>query len=55
MMTADGKHVDFAYADYTDYIDALVSTEDVEIVSMEYGPHLPTRDVGARVYVLRKL
>lgn len=24
------------------------------VVSEEYGPHLPGRDVGARVYVLRK-
>lgn len=43
------------FPEYTDYIDALVTAGEVEIVSMEYGPHLPTRDVGARVYVLRKL
>lgn len=43
------------FPEYTDYIDALVTAGEVEIASMEYGPHLPTRDVGARVYVLRKL
>lgn len=43
------------FPEYTDYIDALVTAGEVEIASMEHGPHLPTRDVGARVYVLRKL
>ena len=43
------------FPEYTDYIDKLVSAGQAEIVSMEYGPHLPTRNVGARVYVLRKL
>ena len=42
------------FPEYTDYIDALVTARKVEIASMEYGPHLPTRNVGARVYVLRK-
>ena len=39
---------------YTDYISSLAQSGQVEVVSQEYGPHLPTRDVGARVYVLRK-
>ena len=43
------------FPEYTDYIDKLISANQVEVVSMEYGPHLPTRGVGARVYVLRKL
>lgn len=43
------------FPEYTDYIEHLVSAGAVEIVSDEYGPHLPDRDVGARVYVLRKL
>ena len=43
------------FPEYTDYIDGLVNAGKVEIVSMDYGPHLPARDVGARVYVLRKL
>ena len=42
------------FPEYTDYIDELVSQGKVEIASVEYGPHLPARDVGARVYVLRK-
>lgn len=42
------------FPEYTDYIDQLVSQGAVEIVSMEYGPHLPARGVQARVYVLRK-
>ena len=43
------------FPDYTDYIEQLVSSANVEIAAMEYGPHLPARDVGARVYVLRNL
>jgi predicted TPR repeat methyltransferase len=43
------------FPEYTVYVDELVSAGEVEIASMEYGPHLPARDVGARVYVLRKL
>ena len=43
------------FPEYTDYIDRLVAAKEVEIASMEYGPHLPAREVGARVYVLRKL
>ena len=43
------------FPEYTDYIDRLVRSGKVEIASMEYGAHLPARDVGARVYVLRKL
>ena len=39
---------------YTDYISHLVESGQVSVVSEEYGPHLPGRDVGARVYVLRK-
>ena len=42
------------FPEYTDYIDRLVSAGEVEIASVEYGPHLPARDVGAGVYVLRK-
>ena len=40
---------------YTDYIDGLVNAGEAEVALMEYGPHLPARDVGARVYVLRKI
>ncbi len=43
------------FPEYTDYIDKLVAVGAVEIAFMEYGPHLPARDVGARVYVLRKV
>ena len=43
------------FPEYTEYIDDLVSQGDVVIVSNEYGPHLPSRGVQARVYVLRKL
>jgi hypothetical protein len=39
---------------YSDYIAGLVSSGEVEIASEEYGTHLPARNVGARVYVLRK-
>ena len=42
------------FPEYTDYIDGLVNAGEVEIASMEYGSHLPARNVGARVYVLRK-
>ena len=43
------------FPEYTDYISHLVESGQVSVVSEEYGPHLPGRDVGARVYVLRKL
>ena len=42
------------FPEYTDYIDRLVSAGKTEIALVEYGPHLPARNVGARVYVLRK-
>lgn len=42
------------FPEYTDYISHLVESGQVSVVSEEYGPHLPGRDVGARVYVLRK-
>lgn len=42
------------FPEYTDYISHLVESGQVAVVSEEYGPHLPGRDVGARVYVLRK-
>lgn len=42
------------FPDYTGYIAGLVSSGEAEIALEEYGPHLPARDVGARVYVLRK-
>ena len=42
------------FPEYTGYIDDLVTSGAVEIESMAYGPHLPARGVGARVYVLRK-
>ena len=42
------------FPEYTDYISNLVDSGQVAVVSQEYGQHLPGRDVGARVYVLRK-
>ena len=36
-------------------IPQFADAREVAIVSEEYGPHLPAREVGARVYVLRKL
>ena len=42
------------FPEYTDYISHLVESGQVAVVSEEYGPHLPGRDVGARLYVLRK-
>ena len=42
------------FPEYTDYISHLVESGQVAVVSEEYGPHLPGRYVGARVYVLRK-
>ena len=42
------------FPEYTDYISNLVDSEQVAVVSQEHGQHLPGRDVGARVYVLRK-
>lgn len=43
------------FPEYTDYIDQLLANGEVELTANEYGPHLPTRKIGARVYVLRKL
>ncbi len=42
------------FPEYTDYIADLVKAGTVDIVSEEYGPHLPARNVGAKVIVLRK-
>ena len=39
---------------YSDYIAGLVSSGELEIASEEYGTHLPARNVGAKVSVLRK-
>ena len=43
------------FPEYTDYIDGLVSKDEAEVASVEYGPHLPARDIRAKVYVLRKV
>ena len=42
------------HPEYEKYVDGLVTSEAIEIVSRDYGPHLPARGVGAKVYVVRK-
>lgn len=42
------------FPEHTDYSPNLVESGQTVVVSKKYGPHLPGRDVGARVYVLRK-
>lgn len=52
----------FSYNDHTlktqSYLDALQSAQEdghAELIFEEYGPHLEKLDIGACVYVLRKL
>lgn len=54
-----GGHLGFSFNDATladaAYMDALEATRaDADLVHDAYGPHLPAKDMGSRVYVLRK-
>jgi hypothetical protein len=57
---APGGHLGFSYNDATladaAYMDALAAAQaraDL-LIHDAYGPHLPAKDMGSRVYVLRK-
>ncbi|MEL7089695.1 MAG: methyltransferase domain-containing protein [Planctomycetota bacterium] len=54
-----GSLLAFSYNDatlaYADYISALDNLRpEVDMLFEEYGPHLPGKDMGSTVYVLRK-
>jgi hypothetical protein len=56
---APGGHLGFSYNDATladpAYMEALEAAQArAELLHDAYGPHLPAKDMGSRVYVLRK-
>jgi predicted TPR repeat methyltransferase len=56
---APGGHLGFSYNDATladaAYMDALAAAQArADLLHDAYGPHLPGKDMGSRVYVLRK-
>jgi SAM-dependent methyltransferase len=56
---APGGHLGFSYNDATladpAYMAALDTAQaSAELIHDAYGPHLPAKDMGSRVYVLRK-
>jgi hypothetical protein len=56
---APGGHLGFSYNDATladpAYMAALDAAQaSADLIHDAYGPHLPAKDMGSRVYVLRK-
>lgn len=56
-----GGHLAFSFNDatladraYTDRLDIATLAPDIEVVFEEHGPHLPGKNMGATVYVLRR-
>ena len=56
-----GNYLGFSYNDatladrgYTDALDRVCLMPDMELVFEEHGPHLPAKDIGSTVYVLKR-
>lgn len=56
-----GNYLGFSYndatladRDYTDALDRVCLIPEIELVFEEHGPHLPAKDIGSTVYVLRR-
>ena len=42
------------FPEYPDHMHALADRGAAELAFEEYGPHIPERDIGATIYVLKK-
>ena len=56
-----GNYLGFSYNDatladrgYTDALDRVCLIPEIELVFEEHGPHLPAKDIGSTVYVLKR-
>jgi predicted TPR repeat methyltransferase len=56
-----GNYLGFSYNDatladrgYTDALDRACLIPEIELVFEEHGPHLPAKDIGSTVYVLKR-
>ncbi|MCV6594801.1 MAG: methyltransferase [Silicimonas sp.] len=58
---APGNLLGFSYNDatladrgYTDALDRVCLRPDMELVFEEHGPHLPAKEIGSTIYVLKR-